>query len=210
MNVRKIIMMILPDWKIKKYIREGKIKVDPYDEELVGPASLDVRLGFRFRIFKTGFLESIDLKSYKDEKIGEEEFEDYRLEKYRYSEVIVIKDPNRPFVLHPGEFVLASVYEYIGLPEDIGAQINGRSSIARLGLLVHTSAGWVDPGYEGHLTLEILNVNSVPVKLYPLTPIANLVFFEMEPVEVPYNRRKKSKYVGEEGATHSKISEDFS
>ncbi len=202
--------MLLPDWKIKEYIKNGKIRVEPFDESLVGPASLDVRLGFRFRMFKIGFLDSIDLKNFRDEKIGEEDFEDHRVERYRYSEVIEIKDPNRPFVLHPNEFVLASIYEYVGLPDNIGAQINGRSSIARLGLLVHTSAGWVDPGYEGHLTLEILNVNSVPIKLYPLTPIANLVFFETEPVEVPYNKRKKSKYVGERGATQSKIAEDFS
>ena len=201
--------MILPDWKIKRYIKEGKIRVDPFDENLVGPASLDVRLGFRFRIFKNGFLDAIDVKTFRDEKIGEEDLGDHKVEKYRYSDTIVIKDPNRPFIVHPGEFILASIYEYVALPDDIAAQINGRSSIARLGLIIHTSAGWVDPGYEGHLTLEILNVNSVPVKLYPLTPIAQLTFFEMEKVETPYNKRKRSKYVGEEGATQSKISEDF-
>ncbi len=202
--------MILPDWKIRKYVKGGKIRVEPFDEKLVGPASLDVRLGFRFRTFRTGFLDYIDVRSFKDELLSKEEYEDHILERYRYSDVVVIKDPNRPFIIHPNEFVLASIYEYVGLPEDISAQINGRSSIARLGLLVHTSAGWVDPGYEGHLTLEILNVSSVPVRLYPLTPVAQLTFFEMEPAEVPYNKRKKSKYVKEKGATQSKISEDFS
>ena len=201
--------MILPDWKIKKYIEEGRIRVEPFDERFIGPASLDVRLGFRFRIFKTEFLDSIDIKTFKDERISEERLPGRRIERYRFSEVIEIEDNEKPFILHPGEFVLASIYEYVALPDNIAAQINGRSSIARLGLLIHTSAGWVDPGYEGHLTLEVLNVNSVPVRLYPLTPVAQLTFFETDHVEVPYNKRKQSKYAKERGATQSKIWEDF-
>ncbi|NPA86740.1 MAG: dCTP deaminase [Candidatus Diapherotrites archaeon] len=201
--------MILPDWKIRKYIKEGKIRVEPFDESLIGPASLDVRLGFRFRIFKPEFLEAIDIRSFRDEVVSWDEFEEYSVERYKHSEVVVIKKRDTPFIIHPGEFVLASIYEYVALPDNVAAQLNGRSSIARLGLIVHTSAGWVDPGYEGHLTLEILNVNSVPVKLYPTTPVAQLTFFEMESVETPYNKRKKSKYVGEKGATESRISSDF-
>jgi len=165
---------------------------------------------FKEAVEKYGYRRLENIYSVELFDLGEDEYEDHKVERYRYSDLIVIKDPHRPFILHPNELVLASLYEYVALPEDIAAQINGRSSIARLGLLVHTSAGWVDPGYEGHLTLEILNVNSIPVKLYPLTPIAQLTFFEMEAAETPYNRRKKSKYVREEGATGSKIAEDFS
>ncbi len=201
--------MILPDWKIREYVKSGRIRIEPFDERLVGPASVDLRLGFRFRVFRTSFLDNIDVRSYRDELLSREELEHHVIERHRYSDVIVLKDEDTPIVIHPNEFVLASIYEYVALPDNVAAQLNGRSSIARLGLLVHTSAGWVDPGYEGHLTLEIYNVNSVPVKLYPLTPVANLIFFEMERVETPYNRRKTSKYVGERGASASKIAEDF-
>ena len=201
--------MVLPDWKIKRYIQEGKIKVEPFEEKNVGPASLDVRLGFRFRIFRAEFLDVLDVKKYRDDLVFTQEMEDRTIYAHRYSDVIEVKSPDVPIIIHPNEFVLASIYEYVELPDNIAAQLNGRSSIARLGLLVHTSAGWVDPGYKGHLTLEIFNANRVPVKLYPLMRVAQLTFFEMEKAEIPYDKRKGSKYVGEEGATESKISEDF-
>lgn len=121
----------------------------------------------------------------------------------------IAKNENVPVIIHSKEFVLASVYEYVKLPDNIAAQISGRSSLARLGIFVHTSAGWIDPGYSGHLTLEIYNANKIPIKIYPMTRIAQITFFEIEPVEMPYDRRASSKYVEEEGANYSKISEEF-
>ncbi|MGC9079146.1 MAG: dCTP deaminase [Nanopusillaceae archaeon] len=201
--------MILNDKKIKQYIKEGKIKVNPFDEKLVGPASLDVRLGHKFRIFKAVESDLIDIKNYEDDVRTRIDTEDYVIHVGKYSDVYIAKRDDVPIIIHPGEFILASVYEYIELPDYIVGQLHGRSSIGRLGILVHTSAGYIDPGYRGNLTLEIYNVNKVPVKLYPKTRIAQIVFFEIEPVEVPYNVRKDSKYVGEEGATYSLISRDF-
>jgi len=202
--------MILSDKKIKEYIKSRKIVVEPFDESLVGPASLDVRLGFKFRVFKNINIEAIDIKSYKEDVIYRSESKDFIIHHGTYSDLIIAKREDVPIIIHPGEFILASVYEYIELPKNIAAQISGRSSIGRLGLLVHTSAGWIDPGYAGHLTLEIYNVNKVPVKLYPLTKIAQIVFYELEEdVEVPYGERKSSKYYKEDGATESKIAKDY-
>jgi len=202
--------MILSDKKIKEYVKNRKIVVEPFDESLVGPASLDVRLGFKFRVFKNINIEAIDIKSYKEDVIYRSESKDFIIHHGTYSDLIIAKREDVPIVIHPGEFILASVYEYIELPKNIAAQISGRSSIGRLGLLVHTSAGWIDPGYAGHLTLEIYNVNKIPVKLYPLTKIAQIVFYELEEdVEVPYGERKSSKYYKEDGATESKITKDY-
>jgi len=202
--------MILSDKKIKEYIRNRKIVVEPFDESLVGPASLDVRLGFKFRVFKNINIEAIDIKSYKEDVIYRSESKDFIIHHGTYSDLIIAKREDVPIVIHPGELILASIYEYIELPKNIAAQISGRSSIGRLGLLVHTSAGWIDPGYAGHLTLEIYNVNKMPIKLYPLTKIARIVFYELEEeVEIPYGERKSSKYYKEEGATESKIIKDY-
>lgn len=200
---------MLNDKKIKQYINDGKIKIEPFDESLVGPASIDVRLGFKFRVFKNTNTEVLDVKNYEDEPIFRERTKDYTIHVGRYSDLYIFDSPEKGFVIHPGEFILASIYEYIELPDNIAAQIHGRSSIGRLGLFVHTSAGWIDPGYKGHLTLEIYNVNKIPIKVYPLMKIAQIVFFEIESVEVPYNLRKGSKYVDEEGAQYSKITEDY-
>lgn len=200
--------MILPDTKIKEYIKSGRIVVEPFDEKLVGPASLDVRLGFKFRIFRPERTEIIDIRSYRESLISGEDRPDRVVRHYTYSELVELKSPDTYFVIHPGEFVLASIYEYVKLPKDIAAVLHGRSSFARLGLLLHTSAGWVDPGYAGHLTLEIYNVNSVPIKLYPLTPIANLIFISVEGVEKSYGERG-GKYYNEEGASPSLIYKDF-
>ncbi|MEM0379622.1 MAG: dCTP deaminase [Nanopusillaceae archaeon] len=202
--------MILSDKKIKEYINNKKIIVEPFEESLVGPASLDIRLGFKFRVFKNINKESIDIKNYKDEIIYRSEEKDYVIYHGEYSDLYNVKREDIPIVIHPGEFILASIYEYIELPKNIAAQINGRSSIGRLGILVHTSAGWIDPGYAGHLTLEIYNVNKFPIKLYPLTKIAQIVFHELdEDVEFSYRDRKTSKYVFEDGATESRISRDY-
>jgi dCTP deaminase len=201
--------MILNDKKIKEYIKSRKIVVEPFDENLVGPSSLDIRLGYKFRVFKSLEMEAIDIKDYEEDIYTRIDTENYIIHVGKYSDLYIIKNDSIPIIIHPGEFILASVYEYIELPDNIVGQIHGRSSIGRLGLLVHTSAGYVDPGYKGNLTLEIINVNKIPIKLYPKTKTAQIVFFETEPVEIPYDKRKESKYVGEEGATQSLISKDF-
>jgi len=202
-------LMLLSDKKIKEYIKSGKILVDPFDENLVGPASLDLRLGFKFRVFKNIDVEAIDPKEYKDDIIFRTETDRYIIHHGKYSDLYILRDQKTPFIVHPGEFVLASIYEYLKLPDNIAAQIQGRSSYARLGLIIHTSAGWVDPGYSGHLTLEVVNVNTIPIKLYPITCIAQISFFELDSVETPYHARKDSKYVDEGGATESRIYKDF-
>ncbi len=201
-----IIGMLLVDREIKDLVRRGELVIDPFDEELVGPASLDLRLGNRFRVFKPSKLTHIDVRTFEDTKLGEEEKGGRRIEVYEYSDVVIADDY---FVIHPGEFVLASVKEYIAFPPTVAGLLSGRSSIGRLGLLVHTVAGWIDPGYRGHLTLELVNVNSVPVKIYPGMRIAQVAFFRVNEVDTPYNKRKGSKYVDEEGATHSLIHRDF-
>ena len=201
--------MILVDKKIREYIKGGKIKVEPFDGNMIGPASLDIRLGNKFRVFKTLEKEVIDVRDYYDDVYTRVETKDYIIHIGKYSDLYILKNDNVPIIIHPGEFILASVYEYIELPDNIVGQIHGRSSIGRLGLIVHTSAGYVDPGYRGYLTLEIINVNKVPIKIYPKTKVAQIVFIETESSEVPYDKRKGSKYLNEEGATESLISKDF-
>lgn len=201
--------MLLNDKKIKEYIKNGKIVVDPFDENLIGPASLDIRLGYKFRVFKNYNAEVIDIKNYNDDVLYEIKNKDFSIQVGKYSDLYLLGEKNDGFIIHPGEFILASVYEYIKLPDNIAAQIHGRSSIGRLGLLVHTSAGWIDPGYKGNITLEIYNVNKIPIKVYPLMKIAQIIFFEIDSVEVPYDKRPGSKYIDEKGATYSLISKDY-
>ncbi|MFH7903683.1 MAG: dCTP deaminase [Candidatus Aenigmatarchaeota archaeon] len=201
--------MLLSDKKIKEYVKQGKIIIVPFEESQVGPSSYDLRLGFKFRVFKNFGEAVIDPKNFNDVLIDKKETDEYIVYNYKYTDLFQLKSENSSFVLHPNEFALASVYEYIKLSDNIAAQIQGRSSFARLGLLVHTSAGWVDPGYSGHLTLELYNVNKKPIILRPLMKIAQISFFELDEVETPYYKRKSSKYVEEEGATSSKIHKDF-
>jgi len=201
--------MLLNDRKIKEYVKSGKIIVEPFEEENVGPSSLDIRLGFKFRVFKNVDREAIDPKNYEDTVLFRTETEKYTIHHGIFSDLYILKNSEYPIIVHPGEFILASIYEYIKLPSNIAAQIQGRSSLARLGLIIHTSAGWIDPGYAGYITLEIVNVNKVPIKLYPLMKVAQISFFEIEEAETPYDKRKSSKYINEEGATESRIRMDF-
>ncbi|AAR39163.1 NEQ316 [Nanoarchaeum equitans Kin4-M] len=197
--------MLLNDREIKELIDKKEIIIEPFSYEQIQPASIDLRLGNRFRIFRKGEIEVIDPKDFKDELIKIEQDENKIIEKYKYTDVIITENP---FIIYPGDFVLASIYEYIKLPRYIAAQLHGKSSIARLGLIIHTSAGWIDPGYEGHLTLEIFNTNNVPIKLYPKMKIAQLQLFRINPVERDY-KEKGGKYYKEKGATSSEIWKDF-
>ncbi len=185
--------MLLSDITIRELMRKREIVIEPYDESLIGPSSIDLRLGHEFIFFDRIKIEAIDPRRPIDD----------------YLEKVYVEE-NKPLILHPGQFVVATTLEYIKLPPHISARIEGRSSIARLGVIVHSTGGFVDAGFEGQLTLEMSNINMVPVKLYPKMRIAQLAFFlQDKPSKVPYNKRKTSKYIQQKGPTPSRIYLDF-
>lgn len=189
--------MLLSDREIEKFIREGKIKIKPLPnfKDQLGPASLDLRLGKEFRVFNQTNSPFVDPKNPKT-FLGT-------------TKLVKIKNKNY-FVLHPGEFVLGITLEEITLPANIAARIEGRSSWGRLGLLVHSTAGYVDPGFSGRLTLEISNIGKVPILLYPGLKICQLSFELLSsPSKLPYNQRKNSKYLNDKLPTESKIYKDI-
>jgi dCTP deaminase len=169
---------------------ESELVVDPDDgiRDRLQPASLDVRLGATFAVFRRDRAQVIDPK--KDSK----ELLDYR----------TVKDGEH-FVLHPGEFVLAHTLERVGMPADLVARVEGKSSLGRLGLLVHSTAGFIDPGFDGQVTLELACVNSIPILLYPGMPIGQLSFDRTRPVRVGYS----GKYVGQSGPTPSRYHQNW-
>jgi dCTP deaminase len=188
--------MLLSDKEIKKYILEKKIILKPLPDfnSQLGPASLDIRLGNEFRIFNSNKKPYIDPKD-PDTFLG-------------LTKLVKIKD-NEKFILHPREFVLGVTLEEINLPADIGARIEGRSSWGRLGLIVHSTAGYIDPGFKGRLTLEMSNIGNIPIILYPGLRICQLAFELLSsPAENPYSERKNSKYGGQH-VQESKIHLDF-
>lgn len=189
--------MILSDRDIKKYIEEGKIKIHPLpDFEIqLGPASLDVRLDNIFRVFNHTQVPYIDPKN-------KSTFENL-------TEVVKVEE-NKPFVLQPGQFILASTLEEVELPDDIGARIEGRSSWGRLGIIVHSTAGYIDPGFKGKITLEMSNIGMLPVLLYPGMRICQLSFEKLSsPAQKPYPQKKDAKYFGDQLPQESRIYKDF-
>jgi len=185
--------LILSDRTIKELIERREISIEPFDESLIGPSSIDLRLGNEFRVFERTRIDAIDPKKPIEE----------------FTKLIRIRD-KEAFIIHPGEFVLATTLEYIKLPDYIAARIEGRSSLARLGIIVHSTGGFVDAGFEGQLTLEMSNLNQVPIKLYPGMRIAQLAFIlQDKPSQTPYGRRKTSKYYRQKGPIPSKIYLDF-
>ncbi len=189
--------MILSDRDIKKYIEEGRIKIHPLpDFEIqLGPASLDVRLDNIFRVFNHNQIPYIDPKN-------KSTFENL-------TEVVKVEE-NKPFVLQPGQFILASTLEEVELPDDIGARIEGRSSWGRLGIIVHSTAGYIDPGFKGKITLEMSNIGMLPVLLYPGMRICQLSFEKLSsPAQKPYPQKKDAKYFGDRLPQESKIYKDF-
>ena len=177
--------MILVDWQILDRIARGSIKIDPYDSKLVQPNSLDIRLGNHF-VWYTGSSDVIDPYTKDSVSSGIEE---------------VHADS---FILNPGQFVLAETLECIGLPDNIVATIEGKSSIARLGVTLHQTGGWIDAGFRGTITLEMANVNSRPVKVYAGMPIGQLVFYTTERAERPYDKKGDAKYLDQRQATLSR------
>ena len=180
---------VLSDGTIRALIDEGRIKIEPWDPGMVQPASVDVRLGSTFRVFHNHRAAAIDLRE-PPTNLTEE----------------VVVEGGEPFVIHPGEFVLGRTLERVELPDDIVARIEGKSSIGRLGLIVHATAGFVDPGFKGTLTLEITNLTRVPIKLYAGLPIAQLSFMALDaPAEHPYGSEALgSHYQGQVAATESR------
>ena len=186
--------MLLSDRDIAAQIEAGRVRLDPFDASLVQPSSIDVRLDRYFRLFDNHKYPFIDP--------AEEQPELTRL---------VEVDAEEAFILHPGEFVLASTLEQVTLPDDIAARVEGKSSLGRLGLLTHATAGFVDPGFSGHVTLELANVATLPIKLYPGMKIGQLCFFRLtSPAEHPYGSEKYgSRYQGQRGPTPSRSYANF-
>ncbi|RCG31728.1 dCTP deaminase [Sphaerisporangium album] len=186
--------MLLSDGDIRAEIQSGRVKVDPFDAEMIQPSSVDVRLDRFFRVFENHRYPHIDPSI--------EQAELTRL---------VVPDGEEPFILHPGEFVLASTFEVIGLPDDIAGRLEGKSSLGRLGLLTHSTAGFIDPGFEGHVTLELSNVATLPIKLWPGMKIGQLCMFRLSaPAEHPYgSERYGSRYQGQRGPTPSRSFMNF-
>ena len=180
---------VLSDGTIRRLVAEGRIKIEPWDPLMVQPASIDLKLGSSFRVFHNHRIQVIDLA---DPPSGLTEH------------VEVAED--EPFVIHPGEFVLGRTEERVEIPDDVVARIEGKSSLGRLGLIVHATAGFVDPGFTGTLTLEITNFNSVPIVLRPGLPIAQLSFMTLDrAAERPYGHPDLgSHYHGQIEATESR------
>ncbi len=186
--------MLLSDGDIRAELASGRVGLEPLDLEMIQPSSVDVRLDRWFRLFDNHKYAVIDP--------AEEQAELTRL---------VEVGPDEAFVLHPGEFVLGSTYELVSLPDDVAARLEGKSSLGRLGLLTHSTAGFIDPGFSGHVTLELANVATLPVKLWPGMKIGQLCFFRTSsPVENPYGSGPYgNRYQGQRGPTASRSHLNF-
>lgn len=200
--------MILSDRDIKKMLQSGRVKITPEPDlaTQLQPASFDLRLSSKFRVFKSTSTPYIDPQ---DPSTFEEMTELTDTTESGGSQPLPKMDQGaRPFVIHPGEFVLGMTKEFVELPDDITARVEGRSSLGRLGIIIHSTAGYIDPGFKGNITLEITNIGSVPVLLHPDMRICQLAFETMSsPAEVDYVE-KGGKYAGATEPGQSKITED--
>ena len=186
--------MLLSDRDIKAEISVGRVQVEPYDEAMIQPSSIDVRLDRWFRVFENHKYPHID-PSVEQEDLTR----------------LLETEGDEPFILHPGEFVLGSTYEVVTLPDDVAGRLEGKSSLGRLGLLTHSTAGFIDPGFSGHVTLELSNVATLPITLYPGMKIGQLCLFRLSsPAEYPYGSEKYgSRYQGQRGPTPSRSYANF-
>ena len=187
--------MVLSDRTIRRLVEEGRIGIHPFDDSLVQPSSVDVRVDRYFRVFRNARYPYIDVKKPMED----------------LTELVEIDDGD-PFILHPGEFVLGSTLERVTLPDDLVARLEGKSSLGRLGLLIHSTAGFIDPGWDGHVTLELSNVANLPITIYYGMKIGQLSFVQMtESAEAPYGSSGLgSKYRGQTGPTPSRYWQNFS
>jgi dCTP deaminase len=186
--------VLLSDRDILAEIAAKRILLEPYDEAMVQPSSIDFRLDRFFRVFENHRYPHIDPAADQPDLTREVE-----------------PVGDEPFILHPGEFVLGSTFEVVTLPDDLAARVEGKSSLGRLGLLTHATAGFVDPGFSGHVTLELANVATLPIKLYPGMKIGQLCFFRLSsPAAHPYGSAKYgSRYQGQRGPTPSRSYANF-
>ena len=186
--------MIFSDRTIKDSLAAGRIVIDPYNEVMVQPSSIDLRCDSVFRVFENHKYALIDPKAPQEDLT-----------------TAVSATAEQPFILHPGEFVLGSTLEIIGLADDIVARLEGKSSLGRIGLLIHSTAGFIDPGFNGQVTLELSNVANLPIAIYPGMKIGQISFYQMStPADNPYGSPGAgSKYQGQTGPTPSRIHHDF-
>jgi dCTP deaminase len=186
--------MILSDVDIRKELASGRIRIDPLDETCIQPSSVDLHVDAQFRVFANSRYPYIDVRQPMPD----------------LTELVEVAD-GEPFILHPGEFVLGSTLERVGIPDDMVARLEGKSSLGRLGLLIHSTAGYVDPGWDGFLTLELSNVANLPITIYPGMKIGQISFFRLTtPAELPYGAKgTRSKYQGQRGPTPSRFFEEF-
>jgi dCTP deaminase len=186
--------VILSDRDVKAQIDAGRIVIEPYDATCIQPSSVDVKISNLFRVFRNHTAGVIDVKKDMTD----------------LTELVEIP-VDGVFMLHPGEFVLGSTLERVGVPDDLVARVEGKSSLGRLGLLIHSTAGFIDAGFDGHVTLELANVANLPITLYPGMKIGQVSFMKMtSPAENPYGSGAKgSKYQGQRGPTPSRYFENF-
>jgi dCTP deaminase len=186
--------VLLSDRDILSEIDSQRVALDPFDAAMVQPSSVDVRLDRFFRVFENHKYPHIDPAQDQPDLTR-----------------LVEPEADEPFILHPGEFVLGSTYEVVTLPDDVAARLEGKSSLGRLGLLTHSTAGFIDPGFSGHVTLELSNVATLPIKLWPGMKIGQLCFFRLSsPSEHPYGSEKYgSRYQGQRGPTPSRSAQNF-
>ena len=181
--------MVLSDRTIRQELASGRLVIDPFDEALLQSSSVDLRVAPEFRVFHNNRRPVIDVREPADD----------------LTEVVTVAEGD-PFMLHPGEFVLGSTAERVALPDDLVARLEGKSSLGRLGLLIHSTAGYIDPGFDGTITLELSNVARLPISIYPGMPIGQISFLQMTtPVERPY----QGKYQGQQGPTASAYHRNF-
>ena len=187
--------MILSDRTIREEITAGRIVIEPFDDACIQPSSVDLHVDREFRVFQNNRYPYIDV-----------------MKEQRDLTELVEVDAGESFILHPGEFVLGSTVERVALPDDLVARLEGKSSLGRLGLLIHSTAGYVDPGWDGYLTLELSNVANLPITIYPGMKIGQISFFRLStPADVPYGSKgTRSKYQGQRGPTASRFFEEFS
>jgi dCTP deaminase len=184
----------MSDRDIRASIESGQIGLEPLEMNLLQPSSFDVRLDRFFRLFDNHKYAYIDPAEDQSD----------------LTQLIEV-DPKEAFILHPGEFVLGSTYEFVSLPDNIAARLEGKSSLGRLGLMTHSTAGFVDPGFKGHVTLELANVSNLPIKLWPGMKVGQLCFFQLSsPSETPYGSEKyNNRYQGQRGPTASRSFMNF-
>ncbi len=181
--------MVLSDRTIREELAAGRLVIDPFDEALLQPSSVDLRVSGEFRVFHNNRRTFIDVRQPSDD----------------LTEIVTVGGDD-PFILHPGEFVLGSTRERVALPDDLVARLEGKSSLGRLGLLIHSTAGYIDPGFDGTITLELSNVARLPISIYADMAIGQISFLQMTtPVDAPY----RGKYQGQRGPTASAFHREF-